>query len=556
MKPASVFKTSLLATLVASSGLDAQIILQFTNGKDFLQTGPESEQVDFRRGLLNINLRDGSATRSYCSGQPLPYYIVGGIYIDCPLGTNAYIATGDSDGDGYLDDTGFISLSALQGGVLIEPFEEELASLVAAPQSKLPRPYSNFQDQSWSLFYDLHTAEIYQYVITEYDSDRVYGSGDSEWQRIDQEVVSGQYVFSFPMLDNENQAVPLAVTYREIPEGPGPHHRYPKRDFRFTGGTWDSNGFRLIDPDLGELITWQGNDITNVFPGVDVQRVMVLDRLTESDPSDPMKVFDLGNYDTRSSYEDLIRAEIVDGEAIPDNLGFGNDGDQTAYLPYFDEYLPIVLFPPSRVPLLLPSVYDQSFDFPPGFFEPGQRRYFTVRFDRTLGTSEVAYDTSVRMFHMPVRFVSTYASFQTQNFASDADASLTKSGADFDGDGASNIAEMALGTDPTDDTDVPAQPGPQPNDDGTVTFTYTLAADVYLQDRLVITDLSTGKVWKVGRTNADWTVTRVTDVEVIEDPITDTELSPTVVTVTVQSKDAIDPANLTAYVDASPLTLD
>ncbi len=558
MKPFSIaiipFAAAAAMSMPAAYG---QVVLQLASAKDFQQTGPSGASMQFRRGLMNVNLRDGSAWAVGCFGlAPLPQYIPEGV-IGCPLGTTGYVAFGDGDGDGLFDDAGFWSLSSIGPATLIEPFQEGLCSMIAAPPSQLPRTLSNFQDQSWLIYYNLHTATILEYVVTEYDLDREYAAGAIGWQKMDKELVTGQYVFSFPLRNRPVQSVPVAVTHHAMPEGYGLHHRYPKEDFHFVGGTWDSNGFYLMDPNLGGTISWTGNNVGNVSPSADVLRFMILDELPLRDPASPMRTFDIGAYDQREDAA-LFWDLLLDIDDLDPTVDIGNDDNPNVYTPYEDddEFLPAVEFPPTRVPLQIPSPYTQQYSLAPGFFRAGEQKVIQVRFDRILGTTSAAYDSSVRLFHANVRFVNTYAGYASLKFPSGEDPLLTAANGDYDGDGVSNIDEMTVGTDPADDADVPVPLAATADEEGdTVSFTYELAPDVHVNDYLLITDTGTNQTWKVSATNSNWIVTRETEVQIVEDPVTDREFAHTIVTVTVRSRAPMLPDNLVARVGATAISL-
>ncbi|GAA5481513.1 hypothetical protein [Haloferula sargassicola] len=526
MKP-SVFLPALSAAAALSCTVaEGQVVLNFTGAKEFLQSGPSPLQTVFRRGALDILVRDGGVEKVSCYGlSGLPeWYPAGYDPILCPLGTSGYITRGDANGDGNLDEMGFFSLTNVSPASLIDPYREDECAIVAAPPSKLPRPYSNFKDDSWLVYYNLLTSQIYQFEVTEYNSLREYGAGPFEWERMDKEIVEGQYVFEFPFLDHPGQTFNLAVAHRQLPEGAGPHHRYPQNDFYFNSGVWDENGFYLLDPNLPNHITWQGNDVSNTFQGIDVWRFMVLDTLPLRDPANPFRTLALGNYDQRPAVGAPPRQA--------------------------DDYLPFVLFPPSGVPLQLPSVFTQEFVLAGNFFDPGEQVVLALRLDRILGTSSVAYDTSARIFLAEARFVITYPSYRVTNFP--GETVLTGPGDDFDGDGYSNIAEMAMGTDPTDETEFPIDPVAVQNGDGTVSFTYDTAYDVYLRNELIITNTVTGRVYKVNRNSPDWVIESVPETIPGVDGGGDATTH-TVTHVTVTSRDTLEAANVTAKISGQQL---
>ncbi|MGB1130799.1 MAG: hypothetical protein ACPG4K_12170, partial [Haloferula sp.] len=237
MKPVrSVLYGAALAAL-SSTATQAEVLMQFSTGAAYLQTGPFT--VDFAGGDLNVNTRDGNAIISDCFGfiQGYPFIIPPGP--GCPLGTTGYIAEGDINGDGIRDAGGFWSISEVIPAFVIEPFRPDKVALVAAPPSDLgPRPLGGFSDQGAVIFYNVLTDDVVQFDVSWYDLVRVYPAGPGGRALMKDEVVLGQYVFTYPLLNAPDTAPPVAipVTYAKMPEGVDPAGRefVEREQFRYT----------------------------------------------------------------------------------------------------------------------------------------------------------------------------------------------------------------------------------------------------------------------------------------------------------------------------------
>ncbi|MCU0795498.1 MAG: hypothetical protein MUF31_06130 [Akkermansiaceae bacterium] len=450
MKPLTVRAALIAAAALSAAPVSAEVLFQFTSAKDYVQLG--SFTTAFRGGVLNVNVRDGNAILSPCP-HPSPVVIQPNLL--CPLGTTGFIADGDVDNDGIRDDLSFWSLSDVIPAFLIEPFQPGRCLLSSAPPSDLPRPLGPFLDEGAVMFYNVLTATVLQYNISWYDFNRIYPGGPAGRAQMNDEIVLGDYIFTFPQINTTNRVLPIGVRHYPTPEAIDPANRYPLLGFRFTGGTWDAAGNRLLDPYLTSSITWTGNDATNTFPAVDQVRL-----------------------------------------SIRDNLPPVNVGDPASN----------VTFPPSATPLLLPNPLTQQYNIPPFFYAPGDVGFFQFRLDRALGTTAIAFDTAVRLFHFPIRFVKSYEGFRIIDFPVGTNTTQSAPANDFDGDGQSNVLEFAMGTNPNNAGSVSAAPVAVQNLDGTVSFTVTKQANIALNYRFAVSFLG-GPLTPIAPGNAVWAIT-------------------------------------------------
>lgn len=487
MKPVrSVLYGAALAAL-SSTAAQAEVLMQFSTGAAYLQTGPFT--VDFAGGDLNVNTRDGNAIISDCFGfiQGFPFIIPPGP--GCPLGTTGYIAEGDINGDGIRDAGGFWSISEVIPAFVIEPFRPDKVALVAAPPSDLgPRPLGGFSDQGAVIFYNVLTDDVVQFDVSWYDLVRVYPAGPGGRALMKDEVVLGQYVFTYPLLNAPDTAPPVAipVTYAKMPEGVDPAGRefVEREQFRYTNLNWDGNGSLLFDPRITNYLTWQGNNGGNTIQNIDQLRLSFLDPTT------------------------------VGVEGVEE----------------------VILFPPSQTPLLIPDPLTQEYIIPPFFFQVGDEALLRLRFDRLLGSNAVAFDTSVRLFEVNVRFIDTYAGFKLVAFPIGATEQQRAASFDFDGDGQSNAYEFGLQTDPADDTSFSPDPVPQVNFDNTLSFELTKRPNASIKYSFSVSE-NGGPFVLVNGSNPDWfieidddTTLRVTSVSNALNPL-DVEARITVVPV-------------------------
>jgi hypothetical protein len=461
-------------------------------------------RLDFAAGQLNLLLSDGQVyLDGACVIDPQPFFFGPSQLPPCPLGATGFIAQGDVDRDGIRDDNQYWSVVGVVPAFLVEPSRPDLVQLFSAPPSKLPRPLSNFRDDSIVTFYNVSTPAVTQYDWSRYELTLPYGSnsqvetavvqaliqtggflnvvvtgvdiagsplvvqvpvlpGDfggelavkirealedvpaitdfyavggiganvvltelepngndptlsivveagtatgfglptpislntvtgavaspaATAKRMREELVNGQYIFNFPRLNNpELTPVAIPVTLTPMVEALDGASR-SKDGFRFTSGTWDGEYYQL-DPRLINLITWTGNNRSNIRPN---------DRMF---------------FSILSAAEDTI------------------------------------IFPPT-VPLtrvLLSDATVQEYTLPPFFFDVGVEGVMSVDCQRFLPSNGVAFDTSSRQFRANVRMVDSYAGFAQITFPVGSTKDALKPASDVDRDGMSNIDEFAF----------------------------------------------------------------------------------------------------------------
>ncbi|MEM1083480.1 MAG: hypothetical protein AAGI48_05120 [Verrucomicrobiota bacterium] len=409
MKSFGVLILAAIALITLVIPAKSEIVLTFSTGRAYTQSGRFT--MSFDGGDLFVALRDGNYITAACADAPSQTIIAPNLL--CPLGTTAFVAFGDFDGDGVRDDLSYDSVSQVIAAILVEPFRPDLCELVSAPPSKLPRPLGPFVDRGAILFFNVLTNTVLQFNITIYEFARNYPEGPGGLGLMNDEVVLGSYIFSFPTLGNPDLPVPIAVTYSSIPEGFNPAARYPETLFRFTSGVFDENGFYLMDNRLTSIITWVGNDVTNSSPVTDIWRLQIVNPNAD-DPAD-FVIFPPNGDETTG---DLV---------LPD--------------PFVQEYI---------LPPLL-SGFEAGTVF-------GETAEFRLRFSRVRATSAIAFDTSRRFFTFAIRFVDSYEGFRLAAFPTGQSANATSANADFDDDDWSNIEEYGLQTDPNDPTSFPADP--------------------------------------------------------------------------------------------------
>lgn len=491
------------ATLLTLAGAQAQeVFMTLSVDKRFYQRS--GFRLDFAAGQLNLLLSDGQVyLDGACVIDPQPFFFGPSQLPPCPLGATGFIAQGDVDRDGIRDDNQYWSVVGVVPAFLVEPSRPDLVQLFSAPPSKLPRPLSNFRDDSIVTFYNVSTPAVTQYDWSRYELTLPYGSnsqvetavvqaliqtggflnvvvtgvdiagsplvvqvpvlpGDfggelavkirealedvpaitdfyavggiganvvltelepngndptlsivveagtatgfglptpislntvtgavaspaATAKRMREELVNGQYIFNFPRLNNpELTPVAIPVTLTPMVEALDGASR-SKDGFRFTSGTWDGEYYQL-DPRLINLITWTGNNRSNIRPN---------DRMF---------------FSILSAAEDTI------------------------------------IFPPT-VPLtrvLLSDATVQEYTLPPFFFDVGVEGVMSVDCQRFLPSNGVAFDTSSRQFRANVRMVDSYAGFAQITFPVGSTKDALKPASDVDRDGMSNIDEFAF----------------------------------------------------------------------------------------------------------------
>ena len=234
-------------------------------------------------------------------------------------------------------------------------------------------------------------------------------------KQMNEELVNGRYIFSFPRLDNPTGipvAMPVMIVQNLEAYGSNPR---TKAGFRFTSGVW-SNGAYQMDPRLINTIRWMGNDATVIVPGD--------------------QIF----FSILSPSEDRIT------------------------------------FPPTipEAPVLLASPVVQSYVLPPSFYDVGEEGVMDLRYQRTLAINNISYDRSRREFRARVQFVDSYPGYGQGVFPLGTAGDTSPTG-NFDRDSMTNIEEFAYQFPTNEDINasareqfVPLPVPPDPNFPGVV----------------------------------------------------------------------------------------
>jgi len=476
MKNLSSLAIASVAFVASAIPASSEIYLGFSTGRDYLQTS--KIKLEFRGGDLFVGFRDGNAVLSPCP-HPSPFIIPPNI--SCPIGTTGFIADGDFNGDGIRDDLSFYSISQVIPAILVEPFRPDLCQLISAPPSPLPRPLGPFLDRGAIIFYNILSSSVYQYNVSQYEFARNYAATPGDRKRMDDEIVFGSYLFTFPRLGNPVAPVALPVTYSPIPEGLDLAQRLQSDPFRFTSGTFDSAGNYLMDHRLTAEITWTGNQVTNTSVATDTLRISIYD-------ADEVEVL------FPPSGEDIV--DPITGEVIL-------AGDLAA------------------ASLIIPSPLDQRYFLPPlltGLEDAttpenvfGQQAVFKMRFQRVRGSNGISFDTSVRLFNFRILFVDSYQGFRISAFPLGQQDSATRGTGDFDNDGQTNVEEYALNSDPNDATSMFAAPVATTDPEtGRVSFSMTKRPNGAAKYQFAVST-SGGSFKTIGTSDSVWEITQDDD---------------------------------------------
>ncbi|MGB1260140.1 MAG: hypothetical protein ACPG6P_08880 [Akkermansiaceae bacterium] len=435
-------RLSLCAALALPAVCHGQLDVSFTSAKSGFQTAPTT--VLYSGGALRLDISDGSFQIAPCAfnGTTLadgaPFFP--SQMPPCPLGTTAVVIDGDVDLDGFRDAGLFFSLpSAPLPASVIAPSHPELVTVISAPPSLFPRPgILPVVEGGAEIFYNvLDWVDQRNYQIAGYVHQQNFLATEAERARHDRTVVTGTYKLGLPgllpanaPLGTPNQQVVVSLTKFPMPESwPGLTQSPLDWGFRFTNDDNWSNGAMEFDPRVANDITWQGIHTQNSFDGAD--EVIMWFAATQA-------------------------ADMFQLPAFPTD--------------------PNVVFPPSGSPFRLPNIRIGYYRLPQFFFTPGDEAFIYIRFDRNQPSTLVTSDTSVRVWGVPIRFIDSYEGFKQLGFPANTPDNLRLPTGDFDGDGATNLMEFALGTDMLDPLDNPTAAGsvvPFVNMDGKCEVTIT-----------------------------------------------------------------------------------
>jgi hypothetical protein len=412
--------------LVFTPSIHAYLEFDFGNYKQFRQT--DLNTVGFDLGTLRFQLEDGQAYYVGCDGNAGPAKETPNLA--CPLGTTGFFASGDLNGDGIRDASGYYSISNIVRATVIAPFLPARCAMVAAPPCTLPRPLTPVLDAGWIVFYNVLTPTVKEYDATGYLFSRPYAAGSGELSRMNKEVVTGTYYFSFPLLAKPTQSAVITGTIHQFVEGYGKASTGIVSGFRITNGNWFQGNYEM-DPRVVQTIKWTGNNSQNISPGVDSLY-----------------------FSMRSSTDETLILFPGPGQITTTTGSTSSAADNLTQL------------------LLLSNSMVTSYTMPPKFFSVGGKGTLSIDIVRSLASSSVSFDNSHRSFRAGVSFVDSYAGFAQETIPSTypsifpvvskrgmavTTAQAAASG-DYDGDGVSNLIEFAFGSDPTDPTSKPTEP--------------------------------------------------------------------------------------------------
>ncbi len=436
-----------------------QVSLELSSRKDYRQS---KANIHFMGGSFYIHFLDGRIIYVGCAS---PIYLAPG-QVDgvCSAGTTGYVAYGTLDGVPLIT-TPYLLVSGVIPAVAVEPRQPSRVKLAAAPPSLLPRPSGGFADSSVSLYYNLHTTSIREYVVTQYDYTRNYTA--SQRTKFEGEIVPGVYHYSFPRLKYPTQSAAISAVIYPMVEGLATKNNRTE-GFQFTSyntNNWNAAGFVTLSSRKPNTIAWRPLSPANTFAAVDKLYFSMQPITNQTNPE-----------------------SAVNRAGVSIFPPFANAAD-------------------SRV--LLPSPFTSTFTVPP-IFTTSTKGVIEVEVERTFQTGGITYDYSRRRFQLPFIIIDSYKDY-TVVYANNRPFAE-----DTDGDGFNNLTEWILDSAANDAADVPINPVPElvlagtdPREPGGYfgfrvkrkldtdpTVTYTLQRSI-----------DGGMTWTPFVSDANWTVT-------------------------------------------------
>ncbi|MEO7099876.1 MAG: hypothetical protein ABI162_10980 [Luteolibacter sp.] len=460
----------LISALAASAvpSANAEVAFSLSTNKVYRQS---QKGIAFTGGSFNSYLYDGNAT--YIGGCSFDHYVSPGVYTNiCSPGTSGLVTSGVF-GKATLANPYLLVVSVIPA-IIIEPKAANYVSLNAAPASGLPRPSGGFKDDSKSLFYNLHTADVKEYVLSAYYKN--VGYTDKQREKFENEIVPGVYHYSFPRLHHPTMPAPLTAVIYPMLEGLATKNN--KTDgFEFTtvGQNKWMNGFMEFSFRRPNVVKWRPVSPTVVFPAVDKAYIALREMQNPSNPKS----------------EVLTRAPSI-------------------FPPYVNGS--------SNSRVVLSNAFVNSFTFPPTLHS-GTRGILEVEMERSFATGGVTYDFSNRRFQIPVKVVDRYSDYAIDLFSgSKLDDSIL---ADPDKDGYNNLTEWILDSTPTEAFSIPIAPTPAAmptivdpifGNLGETDFGFTIDKKLGTFPRVVYTlqrSTNNGLTWKKFVSDANWSVENV-----------------------------------------------
>lgn len=461
----------LITALVAATAPtgSAQLALSVSSKISYRQN---KQDIYFKGGSFDTVLSDGSLSSiDFCND---PNYFPAGRYDGvCSPGTQGFLSAGTINGATI--QRPYLVITSLTPAFAVEPFKPKLVLLVAAPASKLPRPSGGFVDNSYSVFYNLHTPEVAEYKFSRYSNQKTYTKNDRS--KFETSIVPGVYRYSIPRLGSPEVGAYVSTIIYPMAEGRATRNNRTQ-GFIFTdidSSKWIKEGFVELSYLRSNTIRWKGLTPNVVFAAADTLHFSMK---ALRDPKNPES-------------SDLVSSPAM----FPP---FENGGE-------------------TRTKLASPAV--TQFSIPP-IFPSGMRSMVEIQLDRNFKTGGVTYDFSSRRFQLPVIIINRYTEYQG------IDLGLVKAPgkdilADPDNDGFNNLTEWILGSAGGDKGSVPAELAPTSyqavNIIGAPTRlgsyfgfnvnvqTGTIPQVVYSLQR----SIDQGKTWKTFRSDVNWSVERV-----------------------------------------------
>lgn len=233
--------------------LNASPSVMFVNHKMFNQTS--AKQLTYLGGIQQTTLQDGAAFYVGCFANFTTFFA--GPQLGCPLGTTGFVGLGDANRDGVSDAGFYLSISNITTATTIAPFRDDIASLIAAPKSTLPRPNNNFIDGSGLIWYNMLGENALAYELTYMNARTQFENRVSQ----NEAIVPGVYSYKFsrvrpdPFTGNEIEGI-MKVNHYSFIDGYPSFSKRPS-GWRIKNGRW-SNSFAEVDPrSFGDLI-WDG----------------------------------------------------------------------------------------------------------------------------------------------------------------------------------------------------------------------------------------------------------------------------------------------------------
>lgn len=471
--------SALFAAAVVPAG--AQVSLTLSSEITYRQY---QKKLAFTGGLFDVSLNDGQAI--YVGGcESSTYNPPGTGGGGCSPGTTGLISGGSIEGiqEGFP----YLVVTSVIPAFAIAPHNADKVFLNAAPASTLPRPSGGFRDESFSLFFNLTTTQIREYLITQYFQKTKYTSKQQD--KFISQIVPGAYYYSFPRFGAPEQSSAISATIYPMLEGRR-EINHTEQGFAFTKvnkSKWNKRGFVELSYIKPNVINWIGVNPTNVFAAVDK---MYFSIKVIQNPNNP-------------------KSSIVENYA----------GE------------PISIFPPyqngSDPRVQIPNPYKGNFTTPP-IFDGGTTGVIQIELDRNLQSGGVSYDFSKRTFQIPVRVVNRYTEYEELVF--NKNNKSTDILEDTDKDGYNNLNEWILDSNAKSAGSIPEAPRPDLIEEvdtilglptGNTFFGFdvpkklgTVPAVAYTLQR----SRDQGKTWKTFKSDRNWSVRTVRSAPISNQP--------------------------------------